>query len=384
MAGKTLDEYFVSLGIKGQNVVLKNIKNIKKEANALSKLKPVLKFGKSVGSILAGIAGKVSIPKKNMPAPQPVPGQPVPGQPEPEETKKNNKKFNESVKTFAGGSKNFALGVAHFDPVRAVQQAVTSSGAALGAVVAAIPGVGGYIKDLPKGLAEVSNAIVGMAAGAVDIAKNSASAQYGLTNRNETLKYYGGEFGRSNLSNAQFSELVMTIAGSYGKIQKPMQGILDELVKTKNTEALSRVASGNWASTGTDKGWFLQQIANETAGLPPSVAQSFQNSLLRNNADLIQDKGKESGSQRTNAAFINQSENQIAAKYNATAANFDSIYSLSKQFNSIEVSMVKSGASFASEVDKAARAIAKLPEIISEVNRALSHAPSAVRRQLEK
>ena len=35
MAGNTLEEYFVSLGIKGQNVVLKNIKDIKKQVQQM-------------------------------------------------------------------------------------------------------------------------------------------------------------------------------------------------------------------------------------------------------------------------------------------------------------------------------------------------------------
>ena len=53
MAGKTLEEYFVSLGIKGQNVVLSNIDKVKKKAKDLSGLKSsvnlnkIVNFGKS-------------------------------------------------------------------------------------------------------------------------------------------------------------------------------------------------------------------------------------------------------------------------------------------------------------------------------------------------
>lgn len=370
MAGKTLEEYFVSLGVKGQNVVLSNIDKVRKKAKDLSKFKPSVDFNKIINFGKpkfggGGVFGNNIIPTQQQPQPSP-------------EQKKENKKFTDGVNKFARGTKDFAVGVAHFDPVGVIQQAVTSAGEGLSAVAAAIPAVGAYLKSLPTGMAEITKAVVGMAAGAVEIGKQSAASYYGLAQRNVMTEYYGGnkkEIGQSNLSNVQYSGLIREISSSYGILQKPMQGILNELIKTKNTEMLGRVAAGDWASTGTDKGWMLQQISNQTAGLPPSIKQAIQKSLLKGNKDMIMEKGSEKGVQEINAKFVNQSEKQTAALYNATAKNFDSLYKLSEKFNDIEISMVKSGASFAVEVDKAAAAIKKLPEIINSINSKMESAP---------
>lgn len=359
MAGRTLEEYFVSLGIKGQNVVLANIDKVKKKAADLSKIKTSVNI-KSKGGLFGGVSGNNIIP---------------PQTPSPEEVK-NNKKFSDNINKFAGGSKEFVKGVAHFDPVSAVQQTISSTGSALGALAKAIPVVGDYMKDLPKGVSDITNAFIGMGSGALQMAKEAAAGQYAISNRNATTKYYGGnksEIGQSNLSNAQYSEFIMTIAGSYGKIQKPMQGILDELVKTKNTEALGRVASGNWQSTGTDRGWMLQQISNQTQGLPPSIAQAIQNSLLQSNKDLIQEKGAESGAQGKTATFLNQAEEQTAALFGKLdEKTMSSLTSLNSSLNKMQVAMFDAGLGMASQIDKAAGKIKELVESFEKMKKAVN------------
>jgi hypothetical protein len=357
MAGKTLEEYFVSLGIKGQNVVLKNIKNIKKQATDLSKGKTNVNL-KGKG----GVSGNNIIPPQQSPDPW-----------EQKEERKNNKKFSENINKFASGSKEFVKGVAHFDPVAAVQQTISSTGSALGAMAKAIPGIGDYIKDLPKGVADITNAFVGMGAGALQMAKESTAGQYAISNRNETMRYYGGEgIGQGGMSRAQHSELVMTIAGSFGKIQKPLQETVNKLVESKNTDALARVAGGNWASTGTDKGWFLQQISNETSGLPPSIAQAIQNSMLKSNADLIQEKGEEKGAQRLNATFQNQAEDQTTALYKRAAESEKSLTSLNASLNKMQISMFDSGVGMATQIDKAANKIKELVESFDKMKKAVN------------
>jgi hypothetical protein len=359
MAGKTLEEYFVSLGIKGQNVVLKNIKDIKKQATDLSKGKTSVNLKGKGG----GVVGNNIIPPQQSPDPW-----------EQKEERKNNKKFSENINKFASGSKEFVKGVAHFDPVAAVQQTISSTGSALGAMAKAIPVIGDYIKDLPKGVADITNAFVGMGAGALQMAKESTAGQYAISNRNETMRYYGGGgIGQGGMSRAQHSELVMTIAGSFGKIQKPLQETVNKLVESKNTDALARVAGGNWASTGTDKGWFLQQISNETSGLPPSIAQAIQNSMLKSNADLIQEKGEEKGAQRLNATFQNQAEDQTTALYKRAAESEKSLTSLNASLNKMQISMFDSGVGMATQIDKAANKIKDLVESFDKMKKAVDN-----------
>lgn len=358
MAGKTLEEYFVSLGIKGQNVVLKNIKDIKKQATDLSKGKTSVNLkGKGVG-----VVGNNIIPPQQSPAPWEQKGE-----------RKNNKKFSENINKFASGSKEFVKGVAHFDPVAAVQQTISSTGSALGAMAKTIPVIGDYIKDLPNGVADITNTFVGMGAGALQMAKESTAGQYAISNRNETMRYYGGGgIGQGGMSRAQHSELIMTISGSFGKIQKPLQETVNKLVESKNTEALSRVSGGNWASTGTDKGWFLQQISNETSGLPPSIAQAIQNSMLKSNADLIQEKGEEKGAQRLNATFQNQAEDRTTALYKKAAESEASLTSLNKSINKMQASMFDAGLGMATQIDKASGKIKELVESFDKMKKAVN------------
>jgi hypothetical protein len=361
MAGKTLEEYFVSLGIKGQNVALKNIKDVKKQATDLTKNKAVLNFGK-------GIAGKTG-------STAPTPEQKNEQTPEQknEEERKNNKKFSENINKFvrgagvvAGAMKTFATSAASLDPV-ATMQGMTN---AMSKVAGGWEILGFSAGKTVEGLGELMNAGVGMASGAVNSAKQSAAATYGITQRDVTTAYYGGmgikqtdKDGNYIMSRQEHSDLAMTIAGSYGKIQKPMVELLNTLVETKDTAALGRVASGNWASTGTDKGWFLQQIANETQGLPPSIAQAIQKSLLENNKDLIQNKKEgnytEEG-QRANAMWRNSDEDLQKNLYAVSVASEDTLknlINLNKSFNNITANLVSSGSSLAAVVNTMASAV---------------------------
>lgn len=374
MAGKTLEEYFVSLGIKGQNVVLKNIKDVKKQAESLSKLKPAVNLGKNPGKgiagVIAGAAGSVVTTSEREKEKQQ------------KKEEKNTRQFSEGSKKFGNAVVGFAQGAENFDPAGVAKNIISAAGDAFSNITIFGFGVG----NLPKGVAELANTMISMASSAIDLAKSSAATQYALSNRNATTRHYGGGgIGQGGMSRAQHSELVMTIAGSFGRIQKPLQETVNELVKSKNTEALARVASGNWASTGEDRGWFLQQIANETQGLPPSIAQAIQNSLLKSNADLIQDKGAEAGPQGKNAGWVNLQEDQNEKIFEATIAKnkdgtnqYNKLLSLSKNMNSFQIQMIETGVGFAAAISDATEAIKKLPEKIEKINKAFDAAAEKV------
>jgi len=362
MAGKTLEEYFVSLGIKGQNVVLKNIKDIKKKALDLSKLKPYLYMGQKKS--FADISKNISMSN--------IAGQSIQTEPSAAEKKQdkiqkdNTNKFVRGAGVVAGAMKTFATSAASLDPV-ATMQGMTN---AMSKVAGGWEILGFSAGKTVEGLGELMNAGVGMASGAVNSAKQSAAATYGITQRDVTTAYYGGmgikqtdKDGNYIMSRQEHSDLAMAVAGSYGKIQKPMIELLNTLIETKDTAALGRVASGNWASTGEDRGWILQQISNQTQGLPPSIAQAFQKSLLENNKDLIQNKeeGKytEEG-QRANAMWRNSDEDLQKNLYAVSVASEDTLknlINLNKSFNNITANLVSSGSSLAAVVNTMASAV---------------------------
>lgn len=380
MAGKTLEEYFVSLGIKGQNVVLSNIDKVKKKAKDLSGLKSsvnlnkIVNFGKSKLFGGGGIMGNNIIPPQQQPSKEKKSSsqqQPSPEQKNENKTEKeNNKKFSDSVKKFAGegvkrfagAAKDMAIAASSLDPV-ALMQGMTN---AMAKVAGGWQILGFSAGKAVEGLADLMNAGVGMAAGAVNSAKQSAAATYGLSQRNVTTAYYGGQGIKQTsghnpiMSREEHAQLVMEVAGAYGQIQKPLQNVLNKLVETKDTAALGRVAAGNWASTGTDKGWMLQQITNQTAGLPPSIAQAIQASLLKNNKNLIQNKtegGITEEGQRANARWKNADEDLQKKLFNASQGQLTNLIELNKSFNNITVNLVKSGASLVACVNTVASAV---------------------------
>lgn len=362
----------IKLGVKGQDVALKNIAKIKKEATGLSKVNANINLGK--GNILKPVAN-ANIAGGRSPSGQPK-AQPVNTPENPAEKKEEDakKKFLQGVNKFTGGSKEFVKGVSHFDPVSAVQQTISSTGSALGAVVKAIPVIGDYLKDLPKGVADITNSFVGMGAGALQMAKDTASNQFSLSNRNATTKNYNGDqISQDGMSRSEHSQLVMSIAGSYGKLQEPMVDALNGLVKSKNTEALGRVASGDWQSTGTNKGWMLQQISNQTQGLPPEIAQAIQASLLNNNSSEIQDKGEESNAQVKNAKFQNQAEDQTTNLYGKLNDNtMTSLKSLNDSLNEMQGSMFDAGLGMATQIDKASGKIKELIESFDKMKKSVN------------
>ena len=369
-----LAEYLLSVGVKGQNVVLAEIGKVKKQADALSKMKPTIDMGKG---LLGKALGGKKVPGVGAPAGQPAPS------PEQEKSDKqqeksdkkqteNTKKFGKSATMVGGAMTKFASAASGLDPVTTMHGITNAASKIAGGwSVLGISAAG-----VASGLGELMNAGVSMASGAVNSAKQNAAAQYGLTTRNATTANYGGgninqtayatsksDKGKSLaymvMSNEEKANMVSTISGSFGKIQKPMADVLNKYVGSKDTGALTRVAAGDWQSTGTDKGWFLQQISNQFQGLPPSIAQAFQSKLLEQyGSEEIQNKtAEQKGAQATNAGWVSQNENQTSKLYAAAAQNIDALYKLSGSFNDIQIKLVNSGGALAGTVDKMASAV---------------------------
>ena len=382
MAG-TLEKFFVSIGVKGQDVVLKNIDKIKKEANNISKLKPMLNMGQgNIGKVLGTLKATAGLFKNNGVVPKNPMAQPpnAPEGPAVKKEKENIGTFGKGVQSFGNAIKGFANSASSFDPLTVVKAATTGIGESLSGISI----LGNTFGNLPKGIAEVTNALVDMASGALKMAKESAAGAYNLKTRNATTAYYenrkyngstfeGESLNKDGMSRSENSQLVMEIAGAYGRIQKPMMTVLNQLVQDKDTASLGRVASGNWQSTGTDKGWMLQQISNQTQGLPPSIAQAIQSSLLKSNSDLIQEKtADQKSAQSTNAGFVDRAEDQIESIFKKTSG--DSTFQvMDNDLNKMQLALIDIGVGFASSIGTAEAALKSLPDQIKKVNDALDY-----------
>ena len=362
-----LDNYLVTLGMKGQNLVLSQMDKIRKSGKDLSKKKTVVDLVAKTGKRPSVVTPEKTIEQmkaQNTKAQKAIEKKAGASKTKDEkkdnksekdnkkrtdEDKKNNSKFSKSVDKFGNSATNLAHGSAHLDPAAAI-------GSGLGEL-AKMTGIG-----IPFAIA---GAALTMASNTMNMARTTTAEQHGLTQRNATADYYGGKIGQTDrASNAEQAALRMTVGSSFGVIQKPLADAINKLSFGKenyNTAALARVASGNWQSTGTDKGWMVQQLADSFQGLPPSIAQKFQASLLNQfGAGEIQKAGPEEVAvQRNNAKFQNLDEAQTKAVYGAVEANMADILQLNTQLKDLQVGMVKAGAAVVGALEFVANTIQK-------------------------
>jgi hypothetical protein len=347
-----LDKALVSIGIKGQDVVLSTLDRVQKKKNSLTsdtgkislrtqskasrpskQEKDSLQGGKTSGGIpdveksaksfktltkdLNEGDKKLKQFSKDIKA----------GSKEQKDSLKTEKEKKESAlsrasKTAVGGASEIGQGVAGMDS-GAVVSGVTSMLAKAGAVGMA---VGAAAKIVTMG-----------AKAGPEFAKASSKEAYGLSTRNSATSYYGGDIrskGQGLLSNNEMAQLVATVSGSFGKLQKPMTDVLSKYITSgkKDTGALARVSAGDWRSTGTDKGFFLQKLADSFGDLPPSIAQKFQARLLEQNGGEIQNAtAAQQTTQGTTSGFENREEKQAMDLYKIALQSMQTMRDLNER-----------------------------------------------------
>lgn len=304
--------------------------------------------------------------------------------------KENNNKFANGANKFANGVTSFSQSAATFDPISVIKNTTSGFGTALSGITV----LGESLGQLPKGIADVSNSLVEMASGALTLAKQSASEQYGLSTRNATTEYYNGnEIKQQGMSHAEHAQLVMEIAGQYGKIQKPLQDILNKLIETKDTAALGRVASGNIESIGTDKAYYMQKIENSLGDLPPSIRQKFHAQLLSKMAPDIQDKTKNQAfAQSITAGYINRKEEQTGKVFEKTSSDEKAakFKTMDIDKNSMQMQLIETGVMFSVEIGKMIKVLKELPEAIENLKNKINkiqdtlHIPQDYRVRFDK
>ena len=351
-----LDSYLVTLGVKGQDVVLSTMDKIRKKGGALSKKKSVVNFAADTKqkAIIPAIPSKETTKD---------------GQVSKREKKadKNEEQAGKTAQKFGGAVQKFAQAASSLDPVSTVQS-VTSS---IGTMFSGISILGVSLGRVPEGLAALANSTLSMAKSSVDMAKQSTLAYQQLSERNASTSRYGGEVRNSGqLSRNEMSMFVNAVSGSMGIIQKPLAAEINKLLETKDTRALAQVSAGDWESTGTDKGWMLQQIASGAQGLPPSIKQRILASLLSQNADQIQGYAPGQKEVQSRAAgYANLEEDQTKAIYERS--DYTEVMAASKSFNTLQANMFDAGMKMTSAINAAAAAAEKLPQTISDTKKAI-------------
>ena len=330
-----LDNYLVTLGMKGQSVVLATLDKIRKKSGELTKKKKTVTLSTKFSAeytaakkeIAEAVGGKTAKSSGEKPTPDEKPvsdGNAVPDG--------SANKFTNSVKKFGRHTDRFANAAATLSPSSLIQ-AIASTLPFLGAVAAA-------------------------AGGALESAKSSTAGAYELSKRNATVAHYGGDLvgGRSSrgqgfLSNNEHALFVSAVSSSMGKIDKSLADALNKLINEKDTRALARAAAGDWESTGTDKGWMASQIMSGTEGLPPSIRQKLSAAMLKNFGGEIQNATPEQKTRQERAAYYENAQETQTTRLADTAASaqfenaagkmVNSMMALNDAMNDMQNAMVK-------------------------------------------
>ena len=364
----SLDNYLVTMGIKGQNVVLAQMEKVRKKWKDVSKSKNIADISGKGGRAGGAAPGKPSTEEKN----ENEKNKRTRKQ-ENEDEKKNTSKFREAVSRFGQGAQTIASSASSIDPVGMIS-GMTS---AVGTSLSGISVLGVSLGRIPEGIAAISNSMLSMAKSSVDMAKQSTAAYHALATRNAAAEHYGGNIAENSpMSRNERAMFIDAVSGSMGKIQQPLAEQINRLVGSKDTRALARAAAGDWESTGTNKGWMLGQVSSGFQGLPPSIKQKLQASLLKNFSDEIQDMSEGRAVVQRNAAdWANMEEDQTKRLYEKSTGeggrtNAD-VIGIASKLNTMQVGMYTAGLGFAKAVNETADAIASLPKKIMDFKNSL-------------
>jgi len=305
-----LDNYLVSLGLKGQNAVLSTMDKIRKKGKDISK--------KSVT-----VSTKIKPEKAGKPETKPKIKSKTKSETKPEtkpETPSEEKtggKFGKAVDKFSRHANRFADAASSLNPSSLIQS-IASTLPYLGAVAAA-------------------------AGGALLSAKSSTAGAYELARRNAAVKFYGGEsvWGRDSrkqgfMSNQEHAMFISAVSSSMGKVQRPLADAINNLINKKDTQALARAAAGDWESTGTDKGWMIAQMMSGTEGLPPSIRQKLSAAMLKNFGSEIQNVSEDQRTRQQRATYFENAQETQTTRLADTAATAQFRNAAGEMVNSIE------------------------------------------------
>jgi hypothetical protein len=193
------------------------------------------------------------------------------------------------------------------------------------------------------------------------VAVDDEKKYQGKISKAQSEKYGIKEKYTSKWSNEEMAMLRTSIGQAYGKIQQPLADAINQFTMDNKFDpnALARVASGNWRSTGTDTGWFLQQITDSLGDVPPTIAQKLQASLLKKygTVEIQKTTEEQKKTQAVNAAWANRNEQQINEIFGAINSSAKELLGLNNKLNELQVKMVAAGTGVATALNFVANQI---------------------------
>jgi hypothetical protein len=186
-----------------------------------------------------------------------------------------------------------------FDRSKEVGGATREAGQAIGGIKgvdlaqAAIKGTAALGGPVGMLVGQIANDIIDAATTFRDKVKQAAQIHADtLETQNTAIRYAGKGFedyiksSREDINRATQKAIVSGLGAQYGKLTNEFRDQLEKLfgqkIGGKRTDLgeTTELAQGNFAALGTDRGFFMQKIADSFSNLPPTIKQKLMGQLL--------------------------------------------------------------------------------------------------------
>lgn len=145
---------------------------------------------------------------------------------------------------------------------------------------------------------------------------------------------------RRDISVGDQRGIVDALSSSYGKMSGEFKDSIRTLYGTRenpyDVKQTTALAQGNFESLGTDQGFFMQKIANSLQNLPPSAKQKLMPQLFSMIPDEDRAKQYDYGERATTTAFEDQDRAQAGTMLSLRGANGESAVSMAQSIQAIQ------------------------------------------------
>jgi len=284
----------LQLGIKGSDLVLrqlKQIQEIKKRVAQISNVRMAISTTKGVtGQELA----------ENRPLSYTEPTKPPP-KPDDKDSGKDKSEKRDYAKEFRQSANQAFQGAASLD----TGALLAGLGNALNLVSF---GVSGVLATMGQAALTFKDKIKAAAQGYADT-KDALNTAANYAGDEQFLR--GGDKtpfkSRGDISTNEQRGIIEALGSQYGKFSlefkdavRTLYGTRDNPYDVKQTTA---IAQGNFEALGTDQGFFMQKIANSLQNLPPSAKKELMPQLWTMIPDADRFKQNDAGIRATNTEF---------------------------------------------------------------------------------
>lgn len=348
----------VQLGIKGSDIVLSTFKKIDSAKN---------KFGKMASMALGGMSGALAK------APTTTPEQAKQPLAQGEKTSQALNKLGTIAKETGGALKGVAGAAASMDAASFLVGASDAIGAAARGL-----GTVGAIAGIATSIASTS---VQIASGALNAIKAAQGSAIDTLEKRSRQKFFGGGsiFAGTGqkFSMDEQAQVLNSVVGRFGKVTERFGREIGDLLKSgKDYQQVSAVAGGNYSALGTDKGFFMQKIADQFSNLPPSLAQNL-NSQIFGSLDKSEFQEDEARDVRSTRAQMDNQDRE--AQVERANTSIKGALALNQAFNTLTNDLIRVGSnldgvvtSFANGIDKTIKKVEAVAATLDKVGAAIS------------